>query len=156
MKTKSDCTSLTVPSPGGWRPRCHVRAEAQEPSSQYSLNTGQANQLEQSSTSPNARGEDETGSPSDFFLHYSHQCHWYLFCSFLGGGGGGGVGSWDSTHYHELKILKSLLLGRSVRIALCKPARRVLLSCFEYPFACVLLDSLLCKCGQFIGGGVTK
>lgn len=76
--------SFAVPSPRGRRYRCHVRAEAEKPSTQYPLDTGQADQLEQSTTSPNARGKDETRCPSDFFLHYSHQCHWYRSVLFLG------------------------------------------------------------------------
>ena len=83
-ESESECTSFAVPSPGGRRYRCHARAEAEKPSTQYPFNTGQADQLEQSTTSPDAGGEDETRCPSDFFLHYSHQCHWYCSVLFLG------------------------------------------------------------------------
>lgn len=83
MVVESEHTSFAVPSPGGRRYRCHVRAEAEKPSTQYPLNTGQADQLEQGTTSPNARGEDETRCSSDFFLHYSHQCHRYCSVIFL-------------------------------------------------------------------------
>lgn len=143
------CTTFAVPSPGGWRDRCHVRTEAEKPSPQYPLHTGQADQLEKSTTSPDARGEDETRCSSDFFLHYSHQCHWYCFCSFLRGSGG--------RLFCVVNVFKNpCCWGRPLRILPCDsgiPFNQdttqkmfgMLLTGLPQPFAYVSPGHLLCK-----------